>query len=155
MTSFKKINGLALMCMIAAAPTFAQADEFDYVEDSNYDSLSVQQMDIDGVYRKKRSQADLLESRRKKLEKRNENLVRQKIEDARIREEKKMTNKLQKMFKRNSLRNSSNEDAYEKTYSHKAPVHKQTVTEKIVYKEPKSYDAPQFKVIPSVGFMVV
>ena len=94
MTTFRKINSLALMCMIASAPAFSY-DEFDYVGDSNNDSLSVEQMDIDGVYRKRRSQADRLENARKKLEQRNENLVRQKIEDARIQEEKKMTDKLQ------------------------------------------------------------
>ena len=148
MTAFRKINTLALVSMLASLPAFGQEDEFSYLGTEDSEALSVDQMDIDGVYRRQRSRAERLENNRRKLERENENLVRQKIEDARIREERKMTNKLRKMFKKSSL--SNDQDNY-------GPVKKSnTVTKQIVYAPAKKVNEPaKFKIIPTIGAMVV
>ncbi len=86
--SFLKVLLLSAVSVIA----FAQTDDFEV-----FDS---EEIDVDGVFREKPrpSAADRMREQRARLEKKNEELVRKKIEDARIREEQRMTRRLQNMF---------------------------------------------------------
>lgn len=84
---------LALIAGALSGATYAQDDLFDETQDV----LNSDQIDLEGTYRKK-TQADRLANMRKKLEKQNEQMVQKKIEDMRMDEEKKLTNKLRSAF---------------------------------------------------------
>jgi len=65
---------------------------------ANDQSLKYEPISIDGKYTKKSSPAERMKNLRAKLEKRNELLVKRKIESLRLRQEMKMTKRLQKIF---------------------------------------------------------
>lgn len=62
--------------------------------------LNSERIDIDGTFRRE-SAADRIEKMRKRLEAQNEEMVQKKIEDIRIKQEKELSNKLQKAFQGN------------------------------------------------------
>jgi len=96
----KKINHLlavlALICVTSSRFSYGQDD--DQLLSETEDILNSEQIDIDGAYKKPKSAADRIAEMRKKLEKKNENMVSKKIEDMRIKEEMNLTNKLQDAF---------------------------------------------------------
>lgn len=87
------------MLLIAGLSCSAGFAQDDLLEDTE-SVLNSDQIDIDGAYRQKprQSAADKLEKVRKQLEERNEQMVQKKIEDIRMREEQKLTKKLQNAF---------------------------------------------------------
>jgi outer membrane protein W len=95
--NFKKnIVPMLLIAGLSCSAGFAQDDLLEDTESV----LNSDQIDIDGNYRQKPrpSAADKLEKVRKQLEERNEQMVQKKIEDIRMREEQKLTKKLQNAF---------------------------------------------------------
>ncbi|OFZ48247.1 MAG: hypothetical protein A2381_08405 [Bdellovibrionales bacterium RIFOXYB1_FULL_37_110] len=73
-------------------------EPLNIADDSEDRSLTYEPISIDGKYTEKTSQADRMKNLRAKLEKQNELLVKRKIESLRLRQEMKMTKKLQKIF---------------------------------------------------------
>ena len=60
--------------------------------------LNSDQIDIDGQFRSKQSDAQRLSKMRKKIEKKHERMIQKKIEDIRIQEELRLGQKLQQAF---------------------------------------------------------
>lgn len=92
-------NHIIPMMLIAGVSCTTAFAQDDLLEDTE-SVLNSDQIDIDGTY-KQRPQptaADRLEKVRKKLEERNEQMVQKKIEDIRMKEEQKLTKKLQNAF---------------------------------------------------------
>ncbi|MCK5074031.1 MAG: hypothetical protein KAQ98_11435 [Bacteriovoracaceae bacterium] len=92
----RKYLPVVFSILIAAGASTAMA-QIDPLLDETEDVLNSQQLDVDGSFRRK-SAADKLAQMRRKLEKKNEEMTRKKIEDERMKAEAKMTKKLQKMF---------------------------------------------------------
>ncbi len=89
------IGGLLLAFAATSLPILAQ----DPLLEETEDILQNDQLDVDGTFAQKRkSAADKIEEMRRKLEERNEEMVQKKIEDVRIKEEMKLTKRLQDAF---------------------------------------------------------
>lgn len=103
----KHVIPMMLIAGISCTAGFAQDDLLEDTESV----LNSDQIDIDGTYKQKPqpTAADRLEKVRKQLEDRNEQMVQKKIEDIRMREEQKLTKKLQNAFQAGM--NSLNEDS--------------------------------------------
>jgi len=86
---------LALMAIGFNFQGFAQEDPLLHETDS---VVNTDQIDIEGLYKKKKqpSQADKVQALRRKLEAQHEQMMRKKIEDMRLEEERKLARKLQK-----------------------------------------------------------
>ncbi len=115
-------------------PLLAETDEV----------LNSEQIDVDGLYnrRPKKTKADRIAEMRKKLEEQNEQMVQKKIEDIRIQEEQKLTNRLQNAF---GGMNAALNDQVEV---------KQAAPQKVVIEEVEvKEEAPKGKVIPSLGVL--
>jgi outer membrane protein W len=85
---------LALMAIGMNFNGFAQEDPLLSETDS---VVNTDQIDIEGLYKKKKqpSQADKIQALRRKLEAQHEQMMRKKIEDMRLEEERKLARKLQ------------------------------------------------------------
>ncbi len=86
-------GSLTVLALLTSMSFGAYAQEDFEVFDS-------EQIDVDGLYKEKPkpSRADKIRAQRQALEKSNEDLVRKKIEDQRIKEEERMTKRLENMF---------------------------------------------------------
>lgn len=106
-----------LACLVSLS--YGQTDDFEV-----FDS---EQIDVDGIYKEKPrpTAADRIRAQRAKLEKANENLVKKKIEDARIKEEQRMTQRLQNMFNGKGFTDDSVVDQVQTGQA--APVQQQVV----------------------------
>ena len=78
--------------------TIASEQPLSIGDEGDDQSLKYEPISIDGKYTKKSSPAERMKNLRAKLEKRNELLVKRKIESLRLRQEMKMTKRLQKIF---------------------------------------------------------
>ncbi len=112
----------------------------DDIISSTDEILNSEQIDIEGSYSAGPSQADKLANLRKKLEKKNEDMMHKKIEDIRMKEESKLTNRLQKAF--NGGMKAIDEEA---TYG-SAPVKQVSIAPVVA-----SAKSPEVKVIPALG----
>lgn len=95
-------TGLAYLLVLMgllSGQSYAQMGDEDLLNETE-EVLNSDQIDIDGVYRArpKVTAADRVAKQRANLEDRNEQMVHKKIEDIRISEEQKLTNKLKKAF---------------------------------------------------------
>ncbi|MBT6324382.1 MAG: hypothetical protein HOJ35_00275 [Bdellovibrionales bacterium] len=102
----KKMTSKVLMLLLLFSLADNKSAAQDDLLDETADILNSEQIDIDGQFERE-TQADKLAKMRKKLEKQNENMVQKKIEDIRVREEQKLTTKLQNAFNGNSIVNDS------------------------------------------------
>ena len=109
-----------LLTVMAVSTAMAQVDEFEV-----FDS---EQIDVDGIYKEKPkpTAADRIRNQRQALEKKNEELVRKKIEDARIKEEQRMTKRLSNLFEGKGFTDMTDDSV---STSQAAPV--QTVQKEI------------------------
>jgi len=78
--------------------TIASEQPLNIDDQGDDQSLKYEPIAIDGKYTKKSSPAERMKRLRAKLEQRNELLVKRKIESLRLRQEMKMTRRLQKIF---------------------------------------------------------
>jgi hypothetical protein len=90
----KQGYSLLLALSLSCAPAILAQD---YMADSD-EVLNSEQIDIDGQMRPRKTEADHLANQRKQLEQKNEDMTRKKIEDMRMKEEKKISKKLQRAF---------------------------------------------------------
>jgi outer membrane protein W len=134
---------LATMLVAGAGMTVAQADTNKSLLNDTDSILNSEQIDIDGQFRKKNIDAKQLAKLRKKIEKRHEEMIQQKIEDIRLQEELKLGQKLQAAFSDNG-----NSDAVSMG---QAAVAKQTMTGAA----PTLMGAKKNRVIPSLGLLKV
>jgi len=79
-------------------PTTQSEEPLNVSDESEDRALTYEPISIDGKYTEKTSQADRMKNLRAKLEKQNELLVKRKIESLRLKQEMRMTKKLQKIF---------------------------------------------------------
>lgn len=113
--------------------------------------LNSEQIDIDGSFHRK-SEADKQADQRRNLEKENENLVRKKIEDIRMEEERRMTERLKDAFN-NGLGKMNNEQT-----SQDSVAVVQASTQKVeaplpVENKDSFSQLGKIKVIPNVGVL--
>ncbi len=102
----KKMTSKLLMVLLLFSLADNKSSAQDDLLDDTSDILNSEQIDIDGQFERE-TQADKLAKMRKKLEKQNENMVQKKIEDIRVREEQKLTTKLQNAFNGNNMVNDT------------------------------------------------
>ncbi len=88
---------LAIMGLCLMLPTVSLLAQDDLVDAGKDEQFNLDELDINGS-QKKKSAADRLEQMRRKLEEQNEQMVQKKIEDARIKNEQKLTDQLQDAF---------------------------------------------------------
>ena len=94
-----KTKALVLSMLLAGGPVYAQGD-LGLLEDTE-SVLESPDIDIDGSFRKKESKADRIAKMRKKLENQSQDMVDQKIENIRIKQEKELAGKLKNAFQGN------------------------------------------------------
>jgi len=137
----KRKSGYAILALMLSLSmslgTFAQDDLLDETDDI----LNSDQIDIDGNFKRK-TQADKLEEMRKKLERQNEEMVQKKIEDIRMKEERKLSKKLKKAF---SGQNISNVEDSVSTV--------QAAPQKVVTEAPSIEEEGDIRIIPSFGVL--
>jgi outer membrane protein W len=152
---------MGLVLLNLSTKVVAQDDE---VLNSDVDDvLNNEQIDIDGSYQEKpkKTAADRIAEMRRKLEQKNEDMVQQKIEDMRIEQEKKLTDKLESAL---SGTDRSDEDMITERVAPTpvAPVVAPVVVAPVVApapapvmieveKKPEPKTAKKTKVIPSLG----
>lgn len=88
----------ALLALMAIGMNFSGFAQEDPLLSETDNVVSTDQIDIEGLYKKKKqpSQADKIQALRRKLEEQHEQMMRKKIEDMRLEEERKLARKLQK-----------------------------------------------------------
>jgi len=87
----------SLVALLLGGATISYGQQDPILSDTQ-DYLDNEQIDVDGTFKKKQSAADKLAEMRRKLEEKNEDMMQKKIEDMRINEEMKLTQKLQDAF---------------------------------------------------------
>lgn len=94
------MRGNIMMKTVFLAATMTAFSSVAVAQTDDFEVFDSEEIDVDGVFREKprETRADRIRKQRAALEKKNEDLVRKKIEDARIREEQRMTRRLQNMF---------------------------------------------------------
>lgn len=83
---------LCMICTVSAGLAFATTD---------YESFEYDTLDVTGDYQERSSAADRLKKMRAQLEKKNELMIKKKIEDVRLKQEIELNKKL--MQKMNQL----------------------------------------------------
>ena len=130
----------SLLIILAVNIVFAQDDYDDDLVDDTSTSLDSEDIDIDGTFNKP-TEADRMRKSRENLEKQNKDMVDKKIEDIRLREEKKLGKKLKKAFSSGNL-NDLNNKKEKKPAPPPPPVVKATPKKKV----------KKNAVIPYLGF---
>lgn len=90
------LNTKIILGMILSSMMFTVGAQDDLLMETGQ-VLESDQIDIDGSFNRP-SAADRMAKMRQQLEKKNENMMRKKIEDIRVQQEQEMTNKLRKAF---------------------------------------------------------
>lgn len=127
---------LALLVATAVPATGFSQDDYGFEDDV----LTSEDMDIDGEFRRKGpTEAEKLERLRDRLEKKNEFLVKKKIEDVRMNAERKLTKDLRNMFNGKPLGSD------QVSTKAAAPVKKVEA----VVEETNAFET--FKIIPTAG----
>jgi hypothetical protein len=89
---------LLILGLVLCAPILLAQGSGDALLDETDDVLSSEEIDVDGNFKRKKTAADRLAEQRKRLEQRNQDMVSKKIEDIRMREERKLAKKLRSAF---------------------------------------------------------
>ncbi len=121
-----KLNalGLVLFAGLAAQVIGPQASAFDPLLDDARRSLNSPQIDIDGRYSQPRPQLD---KKRRELEQQNEQMVQQRIEDIRVRQEQELAKNLQEAFTRGMQMGGDAVSTTQAAPQVQAPVPTQTI----------------------------
>lgn len=90
-----KSLGLALALLMSSVPFKAWAQDLGFEAD---EVLSYESLEIEGNAKKKPTMGDRIEQYRRQVEQRNEDLVKRKIEQQRIEQEKQLGNQLKGIF---------------------------------------------------------
>ncbi len=132
----KKRNLLIVVLLMFAAPLiWGQDMDYDLgIDDLEDDVLESDVLDVDGILRKRKktpTRAERMASKRKNLEKRNEDLMHKNIEDVRIKEEKRMTDRLRTIFSGvRPVKKKKQQDTV--TVVHAAPMKSEVKVEPVV-----------------------
>ena len=147
---------LALSAGILSAAPRAMAQDDTLLSDTEEVLDSGEAIDVDGTHNRQ-TEADRMANMRRKLEAKNEELVRKKIEDVRMKEEMRMTKRLANAFS-NGLNNMDNDEV--KT-AQAAPVVAQlppapavvTAPAPVVEEKKPDYEFAGVKIIPNGGLL--
>lgn len=103
----KNVKSLFLATLLVAGTgmSVAQADNTTTIDTDTI--LNSEQIDIDGQFRRKKLDAKKLAKMRKKIEKKHEEMIQQKIEDIRLRDELRLGQKLEMAFSGGSQNSDS------------------------------------------------
>lgn len=96
-TNKQKIKALLITMTLVASPAVVFAQDDDLLAGTD-DVLNSEQIDIDGAYDRRESASDRIAKLRKRLEAQNEEMMHKKIENERIKSEKKLEKKLRRAF---------------------------------------------------------
>jgi outer membrane protein W len=96
-TNKQKIKALFITMAMVASPAVVFAQDDDLLAGTD-DVLNSEQIDIDGSYDRRESGSDRIAKLRKRLESQNEEMMAKKIENERIKAEKKLEIKLRRAF---------------------------------------------------------
>ncbi|MBT3981890.1 MAG: hypothetical protein HOE90_11085 [Bacteriovoracaceae bacterium] len=143
---FGALIGLTMVGGMLTSPYAYSQDFEDYGIDE--DTYYSDPLDVEGNVKKRPSQADKLKKMRAAYEQKNENMVRKKIEDARMAEERKLTNKLKNMFNGNGMTLDEPQQV-DRVQTKQAAVQKVEAPVPAQLPAPKSFKS--IKITPHVG----
>ncbi|MBK22610.1 MAG: hypothetical protein CME70_01285 [Halobacteriovorax sp.] len=96
-TKNQKLKALFITMALVASPAVVFAQDDDLLANTD-EVLNSEQIDIDGSFERRESGSERIAKLRKRLEKQNEEMMNKKIENERIKSEKKLEKKLRRAF---------------------------------------------------------
>jgi outer membrane protein W len=93
----QRFKALLFTMALVSSPAVVFAQDDDLLANTD-EVLNSEQIDIDGTFERRESAADRIAKLRKRLERQNEEMMNKKIENERIKSEKKLEKKLRKAF---------------------------------------------------------
>ena len=96
-TKNQRLKALFVTMALVASPAVVFAQDDDLLANTD-EVLNSEQIDIDGSFERRESASDRIAKLRKRLERQNEEMMNKKIENERIKSEKKLEKKLRRAF---------------------------------------------------------